>query len=346
MRVLIVKTSALGDLVHALPVLDYLHTVKPGIEIDWVAEAAFLPVVMHNPLISQVHTVRTKAWRKKPFSRETREQVRQLRDRLRERNYDLVFDLQGNFKSGLIDRITGVQEIVSFSGEAVQERINLLFTTRKVELRPIDRHVSERYLRVVSDYFGQEYAGMACKTDIPSAPEDEEKADRYLATLPDGPVFLLQVGTTWQSKLWFPEGWIELTGRIRSRYPDATILINWGAPEEKALGEEIVRAVGERVALLPWLSIKELIPVIRKVDIVIGGDTGPVYIAAAVGTPTVSFYRATDATRYAPLGDRHVAIQAAISCAGCLRTRCDKDEECRRSITVDQMYNAVVKIMG
>src|SRR5512144_2689520 len=98
-RVLIVKMSALGDIIHALPVLDYLHQVSPGIEVDWVVEEPFRDVLEGNPLISRIHTVRTKVWRKSPLALTTLREVRALKKGLREREFDLLFDIQGNLKS-------------------------------------------------------------------------------------------------------------------------------------------------------------------------------------------------------------------------------------------------------
>lgn len=346
MRILIIKTSSLGDVIHALPVIGYLRQVSPGSEIDWVVEEQFLPILEHNPLLSRIHVVRTKRWRKAPFSPETRRDLKALWQALRERSYDLVFDIQGNLKSGLIARLSGAKERIGFDAAAVQEKLNLLFTTRRVPFRPQDRNVSDRYLRIVSEPFGGEYAGSDPAATIFSAPEDEAAADSYMASLDGNPVFLFQVGTTWQTKLWRPEGWSELARRLVERFPAAVILINWGSPDEKAWGEQIIAEVGGGVRLLPWLKIRELIPVIRRVDLVIGGDTGPLYMAAAVGTPTISYYRATDASRYAPQGERHISIQAPMECAGCQYTTCRRDEECRSSITVDAMFEAVIRLMG
>lgn len=346
MRILIIKTSSLGDVIHVLPVIDYLRRVSPGIEIDWAVEEQFLPILEHNPLLSRIHVVRTKKWRKKPFSGETRRDIKALRAVLHERSYDLVFDLQGNLKSGLIARLSGARERIGFAADAVQEKLNLLFTTRRVPFRPRDRNVGERYLRIVSAPFGDDCAGSAPGAAIFSAPEDETAAEAYIASQAGNPLFLFQVGTTWQTKLWRPEGWSELARRIVERYPGAVILINWGSAVEKAWGERIAKEVGGAVRLLPWLKIRELIPVIRRVDLVIGGDTGPLYLAAAVGTRTLSYYRATDASRYAPQGERHISLQAPMECAGCQRTTCKRDEECRSSITVDAMFAAVTKLMG
>jgi heptosyltransferase-1 len=341
MRVLIIKTSSLGDVIHALPVIDYLLQVSAGIEIDWIVEEPFLPVLEHNPHLARIHVIRTKKWRKAPFSKETHHDLKALYDTLRARSYDLVFDIQGNLKSGLIARLSGAGKRVGFSREVLQEKVNSLFTTHRIPFRAIDRNVTDRYLRVVSVMFGRDYRDMELTGTIESSPEDETAADRYLAGLPDGLVFVFQVGTTWNTKLWSPEGWCELAQRITAQYPGSTVLINWGNQDEKALAERIAREGGDSVQLLPWLRIRELIPILRRVDLVIGGDTGPVYLAAAVGTPTVSYYRATSAAAYAPRGDLHRAVQAQMSCAGCGRTACEKDAACRASISVDALFEAV-----
>lgn len=346
MRVLIIKISSLGDVIHALPVLSYLHTVSPGIEIDWVVEEAFLPIIQHNPLISRIHIARLKTWRKKPLQSETMEQIISLRRTLRGRNYDLAFDLQGNLKSGLITICSGAPVRIGFSRESVQEKLNLLFTTIRVPFTPDDRHTAERYLRIVSAPFGGDITDAKISTAILSSPEDEAAAGLYLSRFTGGKLLLFQVGTTWSTKLWHKDGWIELARLVLKSYPDAHILINWGSPDEKSLGEAIIQAAGDRVSLLPWFKIRELIPVIRRVDLVVGGDTGPIYLAAAVGTPTVSYYRATDAGLYAPQGEYHISLQADMECARCQRTSCKRDTECRESITVDNLFQAVVHVLG
>ncbi|WP_239077445.1 lipopolysaccharide heptosyltransferase I [Geobacter sp. SVR] len=345
MRILIVKTSSLGDVIHALPIIDYLRQVSPTVEIEWVVEEQFLPVLEHNPELTRIHAVRTKKWRKAPFSRETRQDLRDLREALQRQPYDLVFDIQGNLKSGLIAWLSGAAHRIGFTREVLQEKLNALFTTRKIPFRSCDRNVTDRYLRVVSVPFGRDYREMQLAGMIYSAQEDEDSADRFMVGLPDGLVFFFQVGTTWSTKLWNPQGWCDLARKISERYPGATIVINWGSPAEKALGEEIVQKIGDSVRLLPWLTVRELIPVIKRVDLVIGGDTGPVYMAAAVGTPTVSYYRATNGAAYAPSGDMHRSIQAPMQCSGCGRTSCERDEECRASISVDAVFGAVVELI-
>lgn len=341
MRVLIVKTSALGDVVHALPVLDYLHQAAPGIEVDWIVEAPFREMLEGNPLIVRLFVVRTKQWRKHPLGGETRREVSDLKRALAERAYDIVFDLQGNLKSGIITRLAGCGRRYGFDRDDVREPLNLLFTNNQVPLRRQDQHVSARSLRVVSVPFGRDYAGMTLATDIHTSPEDDAAAEALFATLSDGLIFVFHQGTTWETKMWHEPGWIELGHRTLARFPDATILFSWGNEREREAAERVMTAIGRGTRILPKLTLKGLAAVLKRADLVVGGDTGPVHIAAAVGTPTLSFFRATDPKRNAPKGDAHLQVQSLFHCRTCLRKACDKDMACRESITSEMMLQGM-----
>jgi heptosyltransferase-1 len=346
MRVLIVKVSALGDIIHALPVLDYLHKVLPGIEIDWVVEEPFLDILSGNPLISRIHVIRTKVWRKKPFSARTFREIGEVKRSLRERDYDLVFDIQGNLKSGFVCWLSGAADRIGFSRETLQEYVNLLFTTRQVPVRPQDYHITDQYLRLVSVSFGRDFGAMELSSSIHTSREDDEAAQTLLATLSDGLVFLFHCGTTWQTKFWYDEGWIELGRTLLGKYPETTLLLSWGNEKERAAATRIASAVGQGARVLGRYSLKGFTALMKKVDLVVGGDTGPIHIAAAVGTPTVSLYRASDGKRSGPRGKGHVVIQSPFHCAGCFRTHCDRDEDCRRSITVESVIQGVEKVLA
>ncbi|WP_298432743.1 lipopolysaccharide heptosyltransferase I [Geobacter sp.] len=345
-RVLIVKVSALGDVIHALPVLDYLRQAVPGAEIDWVVEEGNRQILDGHPLLRKVHVVRTRAWRRHPFSAETRREVMALREAFREASYDIAFDIQGNFKSGLITWLSGARRRYGFDREGVRESLNLLFTTNQVPLRRQDNHVSCRSLRVASVPFGKDYGGMTIASDIYTSPEDDAAAEVLLATLSDGFAILFHNGTTWATKLWHEEGWSELGRRTLERFPDATILLSWGNEGERTAAEAIARGIGRNVRVLPKLTLKGFCALLKKVDLVVGGDTGPIHMAAVVGTPTVSFYRATDGRRNAPRGEQHVMIQSPLNCHACLRKECPRDAECRRSITVDLLLAGIVRLLS
>lgn len=346
MRVLIVKMSALGDIIHALPVLSYLHQASPGIEVDWVVEEPFREVLAGNRLIAMLHTVRTRAWRRKPLAGATRREVKEVAAALRSRQYDMVFDIQGNLKSGIVDRFTGAAKVIGFASELLQEKINLLFTTRQIPPRRQDYHVTDQCLRVVSVPFGKDFRGMELATEIATTPEDDQSAALLLATLADGLVFLCHCGTTWETKFWYDDGWVELGKSLLTLYPDATVLFSWGNEAERAKVAGFAAAIGRGARVLDRYPLKGFTALLKKVDLVIGGDTGPVHIAAAVGTPTVSLYRASDGKRSGPRGGHDGIVQAPLPCTACFRTHCDKDAQCRRSITVEMVLKAVGKIYG
>lgn len=345
MRILIVKVSALGDIVHALPVLDYLHQVAPGAEIDWVVEAPYRDLLEGHPQLRQVYTVRTKAWRARPFAPATWREASALRRELLDRSYDLAFDLQGNIKSGIIARLSGAERRYGFDAGGVRETPNLMFTTHQVPLRPEDSHIASRALRVASAPFGRDYRQFTLQTEIYTPPEDDAAAEALLATLSDGLVFLFHQGTTWETKLWLEDRWVQLGRLLLERHADASILLSWGNEGERQSAERIAREIGAGARLLPPLTIKGFAALLKKVDLVAGGDTGPVHMAAAVGTPTVSFYRVTDPKRNAPAGPQHLHVQTTFHCRGCLRKECDRDGPCRESIKAETMLAAMEKLL-
>jgi heptosyltransferase-1 len=345
MRVLIVKLSALGDIIHALPILDYLHQVSPEIEIDWIVEENNRDILEGNPLISNVFSTRTKKWRKSLLASGTRREIDELRMSLKQREYEMAFDIQGNLKSGIVTALSGVSKRFGFDRYGVREFPNILFTTNQVPLRRNDFHITERSLRVVSVPFGRDYHNLLLKTDIMTRPEDDVAATAFLATLSDGLVFLFHPGTTWKTKLWHESGWIELGKSLLERFPDSTILLSSGNEHERSVVERISVNIGKSARPLPKLSIKGFAAFLKKVDIVVGGDTGPIHMAAAVGTPTVSFYRATDGKRNGPRGENHAVIQSPMHCNACLRKECDKDAECRNSIKSENIIKAIERLL-
>ena len=344
MRILVIITSALGDIIHALPLLDYLHQVAPGVRIDWVVEEAFLELLSGNPLIDRLIAVAFKRWRKSPFALETLREVGAFRRRLQEREYDLVFDIQGNTKSGLVCWLANSHRKIGFSRENMQEQLNALFTDQKIALNPDDRHASIRYLRIVSAPFGIDPAGLTLTTDIHTA-DDDEAAGRMVSQTGSGPVLVFHSGTTWQTKLWHESGWIALARDLLAGYPSAAILLSWGNESERETSLRIAQQVCSRARVLERLSLKRFAALLKRVDCVVGGDTGPVHLAAVVGTPTVSFYRCTDGSLNGPRGERHVIVQSPLPCTKCLKKTCERNEECTGSITPEAIGAGVEKIL-
>lgn len=187
---------------------------------------------------------------------------------------------------------------------------------------------------------------MQLTSSIQTSAEDDANAATLLATLSDGLVFLFQYGTTWQTKFWSVQSWAELGCELLDRFPESTILFPWGNDAERAAVTDIAAKIGPGARVLDRFTLKGLTALLKKVDLVVGGDTGPVHLAAAVGTPTVSFYRASDGRGSGPRGANHVVIQSPIHCTRCFRTRCDKDEQCRGTIKVEAVLAGVEKLLA
>ena len=341
LRILIIKTSSLGDIIHSLPVLEYLRQAEPAATIDWVVDEAFVDLVSGNPLINRVLTVAFRRWKKAPFARRTRRELVTFINILRQQRYDLIYDLQGNLKSGMVCAFGRAPVKVGFSRAHQQERLNSLFTNRKVDFLPPDKNAAQRYLRIASAPFILPPESVVPHGDIYTSPEDVAHAQQMMGTT-GHPLVLFHNGTTWTTKLWHADGWKQLADALLLRYPQATILLSWGNAEEHALAEEIARHIGSHAVVLGKMSLKQFVAVLKRVDLVVGGDTGPIHLAAAVGTPTVSFYRCTDGSLNGPLGRGQIIVQSPLTCTKCLRKVCERDDECRKSIEVATMVSAVV----
>ena len=343
MKVLIVKVSALGDVVHSLPVLAYLHSVSSDIEIDWLVEEGFAPVLDDHPSIKRVIPLQTKHWLTLPFLSMLRE-LWHFIAQLRRQHYDLVFDLQGNSKSGLFTLLCRGKNKYGFDRHQVREWPNLLATGHHVALSDSDYHVVQRALAIVR-------VALPGGTDLRSAgplqvfPEAREVVEKQLQQLKlsHRSLMVLHYGTTWQTKLWSLKSWQQLALQLVEQ-GDLLPLLTWGNNEELKAVTAISKATAGRAIIWPRGSLQELVALLDRVDLVVGCDTGPIHIAAALGTPTVSLFRVTDATRNAPVGEIHRSLQTPMSCAGCLLKQCDKDVQCAASIPVEDVYRAIIEL--
>jgi heptosyltransferase I len=345
MRVLIIKTAPLGELLPALPVLDYLHQAVPEIEVDWVVDESIKEVLEDNPLVDSLHVVRIGEWLTPRMAMQCYKEVTSLKETLQARGYDIVFDLEGTLASGFISRLAGGKDRIGFQREDVKDRKNMLFSMRRVPLRRLDNHASLRCLRLVSVPFAKDFREMELSSTIATAHDDDLSAEALLATLSDGLVFLFDCTADAETKLWTEQGWKELGKQVLDSFPESTILFSWGSDSGKAVAAGIAKSLpGAR--LLDQHTMMAMAALLKKVDLVVGGDNDTVQLAAAVGTPTVSFYRATDGRTIGPRGQHHVVVQSPIHCARCLRTRCDKNAQCRGTIKVEALLAGIESLLG
>ncbi len=264
---------------------------------------------------------------------------------LRREKYDLVLDLQGNCKSGLFTLLSGGKQRYGFGRDGVREWPNLLATNRRVLLGEIPSHITDRSLAVARAALpgGETPVASGPLTILASAEARTVNRLRDFK-MEKEPLLVLHYGTTWKTKLWPLDHWQSLAIHL-VKESAARLILTWGNDDELRAAEAICEACAGAAVIWPRGTLTELAALLSKADLVVGGDTGPIHISAALGVPTVSLYRATDGRRNGPRGDRHIRLQAAMDCSPCRQKKCAKDAECGGSIRVDDVLAAVENLL-
>lgn len=285
MRILLIKTSSLGDVVHNLPVVTDLRREHPEASIDWVVEESFADVVRLHPGVRRVIPVALRRWRKSLLTPATWNEMRAFRTALQAENYDLAIDTQGLLKSALITRMARGKHC-GYDASSAREPVAAHFYDAAFEV-PKHLHAVARNRRL---------AALAAGYVAPAAP------DYGIATAPArcvpsgtfrGTEAILLTATSRDDKLWPEERWIAAGRALHER--GLTCLLPAGSATERERATRIAQAIPGAVALPP-LSLPELAAQLVAARIVIGVDTGLVHLAAALGRPTLALFCASDPT--------------------------------------------------
>jgi heptosyltransferase-1 len=308
-RVLVVKTSSLGDVLHTLPALTEASRARPGLRFDWLLEPAFAAVPRWHPAVDQVVEAPLRALRRRPL-RDGLAGLARLDRRLRARRYDAVVDAQGLLKSGLLARrARGLR--FGPDPRSVRERPAAWCYDRWVRLTG-PSHAADRLRILFAATLGHRLA--------PEAP-DHGIAARVAAARRAAPVrdeVLLLHGTTWRSKHWPEAHWCALAERLAA--DGFAVRLPFGDGVERQRAERI--AAAGRGDLLPPGDLDALLDATVRARGVIGVDAGPLHLAAAAGTPGVALYGPTDPARTGPYGPSITVLRSTLRCAPCGARRC------------------------
>lgn len=279
MRILLVKTSSLGDVLHNLPVVSDILLHRPEVRIDWVVEEGFAELPRLHPGVDRVIPVAVRRWRKQPGF--AREEMRTAVAAMREQDYDLIIDTQGLLKSALIARnARGVRCGYGFS--SAREPLAALFYQRRFSVAK-DQHAVERNRRLVAQAVGYSLDTPADYGIVtPALTMDWQQASTYAVLLH---------ASSRPEKHWEEINWIELGWRLHEK--GIFCVLPWGNPEEQERADSLAASIPEAVCA-PRLSLTEAAVLMSRARVVIGVDTGLAHLAAALGTPTVGIYTATD----------------------------------------------------
>ena len=350
-RILIVKLTAMGDVLHALPAVSFLRRAAPCAEIHWAVDTRFADLLEGNPGIAKVVPLSIKEWKGRIGARTTWREARAAVAALREERYDVAFDVQGNIKSGVVTFLSGAPLRYGFPREVARERQNLWFTNRRPASSEGDLHVTQKILRVVSAPFGVPFAMEELAGEVVNSPEEMAAAARLLEErLPvAAPRLAVHPGTTWNTKRMDPSFWAETIRILRETFPGMGTYLTWGTEREREECHAVRELAGGRVALLPRLGYKALAATYRACGHMIGPDTGPLHLAAVAGAKTVSVFRGSDGRYAAPTGRGHRFLQAPLPCTACQIKGdkvCPRDAECRASIRPAEVAAALADLMG
>jgi len=302
LKVLLVKTSSLGDVVHTLPALTDAQRALPGIQFDWVVEEGFAEIPAWHPAVAQVIPVAIRRWRKHPLQTLRKGEWQRFKARLREGRYDLVIDAQGLLKSAWLTRYVKAP-VAGLDRESAREPIAARFYDRCYAV-PRDQHALER----VRQLFAQ-----ALAYPLPQDVADYGLDREQMAAPSDQPYLLFLHGTTWPSKHWPEAYWRELAERM-SDFGWA-IRLPWGNAEEKARAERIVSGIAN-AAVLPKLNLAGIARVIAGARACVAVDTGLGHLAAALDVPSISLYGPTLPGRVGAYGRSQVHLCASGPNAG------------------------------
>ncbi len=333
-KILIVCFGAIGDVTRALPLAVRIKKQWPSCTLDWAIEPISQSIVKGHPAIDTVRLFDrprglSAFWR---FVQEVRSE-----------KYDLVLDLQRHIKSGFVSFRSGAPRRIGFHRKNSRE-YNWLFNTESIRAW---EHYSPKVLQYQS--FG-DALGLPSMEPLdfglrPSSEEREsfqEKLREIWGSTAESELpgrekrIALILGSTWPSRFWMAEYYVELIRRMSES--DGYTFFLLGGPAEEAFAESIFSqcAPGSAVNLVKKTSLRELVPLFSEVSMAVGSDSGPMHIAAALEIPVISLWGSTSPKRSAPYGSEALILQSAIACSPCYRKDCPGlDTLCMRSISVD-----------
>ena len=337
MNILIVKLGSIGDIVHTLPALAALRHAFPEAHIDWLVESRSKEILIDNPCLDELLEVDTLRWRRRFFAPGTWVAIAERLRAMRSRRYDAVFDFQGLWKSGVLSRLTRSGKRIGFARGHLRESGSSLFTDERLSPPDETPHVIDRNLYLLRA-IGIETTDRAFPIAVPE--EIRSRAEQGLASVGLSDFVALNPGGGWPTKRWSLERYGALAAEIRRelRLPS---LVFWG-PGEDGMAERIVATSDGAARVAPTTTLREMIPYLERARLFVGGDTGPLHIASALGVPVVGLFGPTDPARNGPFGRGDGVVWKAVPCSPCYKRRCPGfDTVCLRSMSVPEVMAAV-----
>lgn len=332
MKILILKPSSLGDVVQALPVLRLIKAHHPDAEVHWWIDSSLAPLLEGDPDLAGVIRFERRRWGKPYHWDELLASIRALR----RHRFDWVIDLQSLARSGAFAWLSAGRLIVGLDDAREGARG---FYDIVVPRPGYHSHAVDWYLAVLP------HLGVPVNNSFTWLPARTDIAARVRAEAPDdGSRWVgLQPGARWENKRWPVEGFAELVRRLTQARLNTRFLI-LGGRDDQPLGAQISAAApGRCLDLTGRTTLPEMIEWVRRCDMIVTNDTGPMHVAAAMGRPVVGLFGPTEPRRTGPYRQMHGVLRNPLPCAPCMESRCafERPLECLRGIGVETVFQAV-----
>jgi len=328
-KILIIKPSALGDIVHSLPFLDTVKRCYPKASVHWVVARGLHTFLEGHPLIDRLWIFDRQKWRLTGNLPETLKEITAFARGLRRERFDVSIDLSGLLRSGLITLAAGAPYRLGFS---TADEGSALFYSHRIE-GSMEIHAIDRYLKIAE--------AMGCPADkvrYPLPPHDPRPPvchnlpREYVVMTPSAG----KAANRWPA---------ENFGSLAARLPLPTVLI--GGKSDIPVTEEVLRhAHGKAVSLAGRTSLKELLPIIGNASYFVTNDTGPMHIAAALGIPVFAIFGPANPTRTGPYGPGHTVIRKDLACSPCYAWKPCQNWRCMEEITVGKVAEIIQEKMS
>ena len=331
-RILLVKPSALGDVVHALPIVELLRARFPAASIAWLIAPPFAPIVAGHPCVDEVI-----AFDRRRFSRGTAGLLDAvgLGRSLADRGFDLAIDLQGLARSALLTYATNAPVRVGFA--YAREGAPLAYTDRVAWRGTSERHAVERYLDV-AEALGCGRGPIRYRFPVADADRDAVRA-----MTGDAPFAVLLPGTNWETKKWPIAHYATLAARIDRELGLRVVVA--GGKDVVALAQQMTAEVPGAIDLAARTTLPQLVALLGRASLVVANDSGPMHIASALGRPLVTIFGPTNAIRTGPHGRMDAVVRLNVICSPCYSRTCDHTS-CMHWLTPDRVFPVVARALA
>jgi len=326
-KILIIKPSSLGDIIHSLPFLNVMRKHFPESEIHWVVFKEFEGIIQGHPMIDRLWVIDKNSWLKIKMAGNTFRDIRFFLKALKKEKYDLVIDLQGLLRSGIIALSTNSPIRIGF--QEAREGSKYFYTHKVHGGKNI--HAVDRYLKI-AEFIGCNIS----KIEFPLSYSIANSTSINLQFNHEDYVVIVP-GARWKTKIWSPRKF----GVLASLLPFRTVIV--GTDKDAKAAEEIVKiSKGKAINLTGKTTLKELTGIISRAKFLITNDSGPMHIAAALNIPVFAIFGPTDPVRTGPYGKNNTIIRADVQCSPCFKKTCN-DLRCMNNIKAEKVYAKIIE---